>query len=91
MAEDISQCPARLAASEVKSPWLPEFCAATFPLECLRFIISSVVSPVAARTGNAYDVKFMARGVPRACFCAPSIRLVYGKVVNDDYEECVDF
>lgn len=73
----------RLAAKGIRRAPMPGLYAGTPPFECLRMIVSDIAagdSKVATKIMLVCDVS-------RAYCCAPSIRFVYVKIIDDDLEE----
>ena len=66
-----------------KTAPMPEWYAATFPVEHLRMTASDVM----IETDQARPKKLLVCDVSRACFYAPSMGPVYVTITNEDWEE----
>ena len=75
----------RLVAKEIKrgTASAPDVFAATPPIEALRFIMSCAAS----QKGSKRKKIIMSNDVRRAYFYAPSVRRVFIKIPEEDYEE----
>lgn len=88
--DESPECRSRFVAQEIQRSPMSELYAAIPPLEWLALIVAFLMGCVAARPGDADQMKLMICDVSRAYVFVFAVRPVYVNIVDEDYEGGVE-